>query len=107
MLVSADYETGMLRFWDLQSGDLLRTAQGSPEVRNLAFSPDGSLLVATGYSGMEFWNVATGQLLRKIDNAQHPQASNYDHPAFSPDGKILVVSISGGRIQYWDLPGAQ
>ena len=105
MLISTDYETGILRFWDIQSGSLLRTAQGSPKMgNNIAFSPDGSLLVTTGYSGMEFWDVATGHLLRKIDNSQNPQASNYDHPAFSPDGKILVVSISGGRIQYWGLP---
>lgn len=107
ILVSANYETGALRFWDIQSGKLLRIAQGSPEVKNMAFSPDGSLLVITSYSGMEFWDVATGHLLRKVDNAQNPQASNYDHPAFSPDGKILVVSTSGGRIQYWGLPKEQ
>ena len=57
-------------------------------VTALAFSPDGTQLVAGGYHELTIWNPADGQLVRRIKNVgQRTYALS-----FSPDGKLLAVA---------------
>ncbi len=70
---------------------------GNYNVNKIAFSPDGAILVTSGYDGIQFWEVATGKLLRKLDGS-------FRDIAFSPDGKTLAIGLYDGRIEYWGLP---
>ncbi|MBN1461326.1 MAG: hypothetical protein JXA57_17500 [Armatimonadetes bacterium] len=77
----------------LETGSLLRTfhidtSGGSEEPISLAFSPDGRTL-AIGHLGfcVSLWNVATGDLIGRID----PRGDSPGALAFSPDGKTLAV----------------
>lgn len=96
-LVSADYVTGTIRILDIRSGKIKREMKGSLYPRSMAISPDGSLLVTNTEDGAEFWDVESGQLLRIVD-------INNGVPAFSADGRTLVISTFDGVIQYWGLP---
>ena len=57
-------------------------------VTALAFSPDGSLLVSSGYHEILFWNTADGSLVRRVKNmAQRTHAI-----AFNADGSLMAIA---------------
>ncbi|WP_247370461.1 caspase family protein [Bradyrhizobium sp. CW10] len=92
---------GTAKLWDVATGDHLGTfpggGGGSMEVAPLAFSADGKQ-IATGADGLRLWDVATGQVLRKIETQFFPYAL-----AFSPDGSRLLSGNYGTRAQLWDV----
>jgi WD40 repeat protein len=92
-----NYQDGTIRLIDLRTGTTLHELKGNPNVYDIAFSPDGSLLVTSSEERIEFWDVATGKLVRVIGGV-------FSRLAFSPDGKILVFGTLDGRIQCWSLP---
>jgi WD40 repeat protein len=98
-------EPGEVHLWDLETGREMYTfpsqAAGeagnnlSPDVLGLAFSPDGSRLVAAVADGhLKLWEPATGQdLLRLHDHQERATCVQ-----FSPDGRRLVSGGSNGNI---------
>ena len=69
------------RIWHLPDGALARL--GSRYIAGIAFSPDGSTLVA----GDRLWDVATGQNIPIIKGVEYAVFSG----VFSPDGATLVL----------------
>jgi WD40 repeat protein len=70
-------------------------------VHGLAFSPDGTRLVAGGEGEATcLWNVADSKVLREF------QGTAVWAAAFAPDGGTLAVS-SGPTIELWDLAANQ
>ncbi|MGH9936150.1 MAG: WD40 repeat domain-containing protein, partial [Blastocatellia bacterium] len=78
----------------------IKRAEGKPihhghSFKELAFSPDGKFLAATGPEGAHIFEVATRQEVAEI-----PEARN--SPAFSPDGKYLAVTSENGiEVLHW------
>jgi WD40 repeat protein len=102
LFVGADFMSGMIRFFDLRTGDLVKELRASQYVQEMAFSPDGKLLVL-GYDStgkdegrVEIRDAQTLKLLYEIPKG----ASSF---AFSPDGTLLAVGLNDGRIEYWGL----
>jgi WD40 repeat protein len=93
----------IVELWDTTAGKLLRKLEHSGTVSLVAFSAGGNLLacvVQCGASHMvQLWQPATGikQQLLSV-----PHNGDYDI-TFSPDGKHLVLVVSGTRITVWDL----
>jgi RNA polymerase sigma factor (sigma-70 family) len=82
----------VIRLWDVASGKELRQLNGhSSQVRDVAFSPDGHLLVTAG----EIWNVATGKLVMALPNC-------LPFTAFSVDGRSLASASFDGTIRIWE-----
>ena len=84
-----------LVLWDTASGNQMRVLAGNTDsIGQPAFSPDGHLLGAeveshgSSDSDIRLWDAASGNELRRFPN--------YAAPAFSPDGKLLLV----GRHDY-------
>ena len=93
---------GTLRFFDLQTGDLVREEYVSQYINAMAFSPDGTLL-ALGYNStrqdegrVEILDSQTLDLLYKIPKSGIKFS-------FSPDGKLLAIAMNDGRIEYWEV----
>ena len=98
LLASGSVYDGSAWVWDIQTGQKISIHSGGIGFFDLAFSPDGNLLI--GAEGGEFgaadvWEVATGETVTIISDSNEGFT---DSVALSPDGKLLVV-VKNGVIQ--------
>lgn len=82
---------------------LYRALDGRPEVKALAFSPDGSLL-ACGYDNgmLKLWDMKS-----KYADDHHGGEDSVTALAFSQDGEILASALYSGTIKLWDVQEAR
>ncbi|HYH86201.1 MAG TPA: caspase family protein [Pyrinomonadaceae bacterium] len=100
---------GTIKFWDAQTGRLLRsTLAHKGRVTRLVFSAGGDALASESKAGssnaelyadesVRLWNVRTGKMLVEL---------NLTPFAFSPDGKIFAAG-DGLKINLWDASDAR
>ena len=95
--LSENSETILL--WDtstwLVRGEPIQQANG---IGKLAFSPDGSILVASSGTTLRFWDSKTGRAVSEPFSVPRYPTS----VVFSPDGSTLLVAIKNGGIQRFD-----
>jgi WD40 repeat protein len=79
------------------------------EVMSVAYSPDGTLLAASGTSGVQIFQTSTGKLLRCFPTSSEVFAFAV---AFSPNGKFIAVGGEGvdsttnqivGEVELWEV----
>lgn len=99
-LVSNNYEDDMIQFWDVASGEHLKTIKSPPDTtHHIVFSPDGRTLVNAGSDGtIRFWDVATTNPIRTLDG----YAEMFRDMAYSPDGNTLATVSTGPSLRLWD-----
>jgi RNA polymerase sigma factor (sigma-70 family) len=92
-----------VRLWDAATGQQVRTLQApggsSGSIYCLAYSPDGSTLVAGGLGNdinIRIWQVTTGKFVRSIP------WDGVTCIAFSPDGQTLAAGSQHWTIGLWD-----
>ncbi len=101
--------------WDANTGRLLKKLTGhTGHVKSLAFSADGKTLLSGGGLGTEIyvedgerkvrarydrsvlsWNVATGELLSRMESAAKPVTA----ARFSKDGRKIVIGREDGMVE--------
>jgi WD40 repeat protein len=104
-----------IRLWDVEGaepvgGEPFAASLGSTDYADLAFTPDGRILVsASGDSTVRFWDVAGArpQERNPIDPASYLYAYGPARlaAAFSPDGKRVATYHPDSRTRWWDLDG--
>jgi WD40 repeat protein len=94
------YLGGELSVWDTDAWTERRLPRVGPRAWNVAFSPDGSRLLATdsGSESIEVWDVKSGKLIGRLTG--HSQTVN--DAAYSPDGRRIVSASDDGTIRIWD-----
>jgi WD40 repeat protein len=108
--VSTNYQT--LRFWDCQTGQMLRQIGPEEGVGHsaIAFSPDGSRLASSSYGGkVRILSARTGKVENEWKFGQPSPRSFLDRIRFSSDGaslfgmeaesSILVLDSATGHLQ--------
>ena len=68
-------------------------------VHDLAFAPDGKILVSGGIGDVEFWSLESGERIAAIEGPTHSWANAVD---FSADGTALASGWSDGILRVWD-----
>ena len=91
--------------WDAASGRQLHKLVGIDSVNSVAFSPDGSMVVAANGdtsnlidATASIWDVASGRLLRKLSG----KTSSINAMAVSSDGRTAAVADYDGTLNLWD-----
>lgn len=101
ILATGHYD-GMIRFWDIESGDLIREISTSGVIETLAFSPLGGV-VASGSSYQDFairlWDVESGALVRTMDG----HTRGVDALEFSPNGQLIASATYDGTLRLWGI----
>jgi WD40 repeat protein/serine/threonine protein kinase len=93
-----------VKLWDPGSGQEVRTLDVRPDgapagqVRDVAFSPDGTRLACFSDDGVRVWDVPTGRL----DFSAAGERGGQNGIAFSPDGHFLLA-VTGYSAVFWDL----
>ena len=99
-LVSNNYEDDMIQFWDVATGERLKTIKSPPETtHHIVFSSDGRTLVNAGSDGtIRFWDVATTDPIRTLNG----YAEMFRDMTYSPDGNTLATVSTGPSLRLWD-----
>ncbi len=123
-VIAVDSTNGIV-LWDLDAGKALRTLDHSdamfnaPWLRgmnNLAFSPDGHLIVAArnmlrdgSIFVLDMWASATGEKVASVP--QRPNATEHSgmisSVAFDPRGRLLASGSWDHSIRLWDISTLQ
>lgn len=100
-LATGHYD-GLIRIWDMVTGELLLKFTIDGVVESLAYNPDGRI-IASGNSfengNIQLWDAQTGQLLRELVGHQ----SGVNSLAFSKDGNLLVSGSYDGEVRVWGI----
>jgi WD40 repeat protein len=94
-----------IRVWDLETGqEIQRFEPRSGFVRAIDFSPDGAYILSGTWNAAEegtlqLWNIASGQLERRIYGAHTDIVSDV---RFSADGRRILSASWDRSIRLWD-----
>jgi eukaryotic-like serine/threonine-protein kinase len=98
---------GRMLLWDVATRRPKPIGRGHRnELQDVAFSPDGQRLIASGSNPkyvVKLWDVETGRDLATLPG----KPGWYPHIGFSPDGNTLFAASLEGRALLWRAPSWQ
>jgi len=98
MLASAD-DGGIIKLWDLSTGQNKSTINTGGKITALGFDPGGHMLAsASDDKTISLWDLTTSGLQRKL--RRHSAAVNA--VAFSPDGQLLASGSDDRTVIIWE-----
>jgi WD40 repeat protein len=98
---------GIVRLFDLSTGQELGSLKHQGTAHSVSFSPDGKLLASGGGGAAKLWDLAAGSASTIIEGGDGVEVYCV---SFSPDGLTLAVGVGsrdfGGsqdEVRLWDL----
>ena len=101
-LVSGCWHSGV-KLWDMQTGGVVKTFNSRiGNVSLVSISADCTMIASAMFHDICLWNVQTEECHCVIQ-----QPDTVHHVRFSPTDPQYLISVSGNRIQQWDINGHQ
>jgi WD40 repeat protein len=101
--VATPDEPGLLRVYELHTGELIANVRTHGTLQDLDFSLDGRLLAAAGLDGeILVWSVQQRTLLRTI-----PHRVAILTIRFAPDSQSIATGDLSGNVDFWDAAGGR
>ncbi len=98
-LASSGSWDGMVKLWDVASGNLLWSCRHPSQAYGLAFSPDGRLLASTEYNAtVHLWDLKSPMPVQTLDHLNPASGVRW-----SPDGRLLATGDLNGFIRLWAI----
>ncbi len=89
---------------DARNGRSLRRIRPQDEViGSLAFSPDGSEVIAGGLGGASIWDAGTGRLRLQLRG----HGSAVGSASFSAGGELIATADAAGVVRVWDATSGE
>ena len=98
LLLAVADDDGNIELYALPDWHRHATITTAP-VYDLAFTPDGKILVSGGIGDVEFWSLENGERIAAIEGPTRCWAKAVD---FSADGTALATGWSDGILRVWD-----
>jgi WD40 repeat protein len=94
----ADARGKQIWLQDIATGARIDLVDPPPDVKNIAFSPDGAHVVVTSSEGvLGIWRADNGRVVMRRQLGERPSDL-----ALSPDGRWLAVQTGLGGLLLWD-----
>ena len=91
-------DSGLLRLWRADTGELIRTIDHAVTVQSLAASTDGELVATSSGETVRIWRAAEGELVRELT-----PSFELGSLTWSPDGTMLAGAATVGGTRMRDL----
>lgn len=94
---------------DFESREQVGVLEGFTRMKDLSFSPGGSMLaVAVHQEPVTIWDMNSRTLLYTFDQTDFREDSSWVREiSFTPDGKHVVVIRDNKTLELWRLPGGE
>ena len=91
--------------WDIASKRLVRNILYPAFARAAIFTPDQKQIISAHKDGsIRLWDVASGTQVALLQKSiEHGDVDEPSALALSPDGNLLVIGTSGGKLAVWDF----
>jgi len=101
LLVSGSHDM-TVKLWDVQTGGVIKTFHGHTNlIFSVSISPDCTTIASGSHDyTIRLWDIPTKECYRII--AQQTWVMGV---SFSPTDPQHLISVSGGKIQWWDIAG--
>lgn len=100
-VVAAVMQSEGVRFWNPETGDLLRTIRTSTTQTPIAISPDGDLIAISNSDEVELWDTET---LKKVDTLSVGfTVFSIQCIEFSPTGKYVAAGSFFSNAAIWEV----
>ena len=102
-LASGSYDT-TIKLWDVQTGGIIKTFHGHDyQVHSVSISGDYTRIASGSLGGIIcLWDIQTGECLYTTE-----QEGIVQYVSFLPTDPQHIVSISGGKVQKWNIDSQQ
>jgi WD40 repeat protein/serine/threonine protein kinase len=101
-IANSSYNQPRIQLWDAKTGQAIATmGTESSHVTSMAFTADGTHLLATSAEGIaSLWDVNAQTSLTQLQGQRGPLWSG----AISHDGALAVTTGQDGKLQVWSTP---